>query len=254
MAKICCGIYRGNILVRNRNLQNSFFRSLGNAQLTLNQEQTDIEQESFTTLGGTECKTTYVSSVTLETILTCLSAENLAMAVLGTLSKLTGGTITDEEHEVNSIEAYIPFNQVPDRTQAITVKSEDGSETFVLGEDYALTNAGIRILENSSIPVDGTVIQVSYSYGTNYVIDALTLSQQDFEVIFDGFNAASADKTPVVIKFYNVRFSPAAAIALIAGQEFANLTLTGEVLKDDTRPSGSEFYTLTIGQPNDGIY
>ena len=252
--KMCCALYRGSLAFRNRASANKNFIPFGNAEFTLNQEEAEVTQENFESLGGSACKVVYINSVTLDITAHCLKAENIAMAVLGTLSVLTPDTVTDEEHTVHGVDVIIPFENVPDKAQAITVKDEAGTTTYVLGEDYILTNSGIKIIEGTSIAVDGSVIKVGYTYGANVVIDALTMGQQEFEVIFDGVNVGEAGETPVVIRFPKVKVSPAAALPLIAGQEFTSLEMTGEVLRDETITTGSKFYKLTYGEAAGGTY
>lgn len=253
-SNICCGLYRGTLAIRNRGVAGSSFQSIGNAEFTVNHEITDIEQPNYESLGGTACKVSYINSATMDATLYCMSPENIATAVLGTLTNIEANEVTDEKHEVWSIDAYIPFNNVPDKAESIVVKNESGLTTYDLDKDYILTSSGIKIIEGSTIAVDGSEISVSYVYGNNFQIDALTLSQQEFEVLFDGVNVGEAGEVPVVIRFWKVKFSPAESIAIISGEDFANLPLSGEILSDSSKSTGSKFYKITFGQSSNGAY
>lgn len=251
---ICCGLYRGEIYLQNKRIPNAPLLSVGNAEFTINMETTDIEQANFTSLGGNACKVSYINSMQLALTLHCTSPENLALAFLGEATQLDGGFVEDEEHDVHSVGELIPFENVADKAMSIVVKSENGVTTFVENEDYAVTNAGIKILNSSMI---NSTIKVTYYYGKNYRLEALTMSQQDFYVVFDGVNVGEGGEVPVVMKFYKVKFSPTDSFAVISGDAFASLALNGEVLKDSSIVGGndlSKFLSIEWGQAYSGPY
>src|SRR5690606_8409568 len=119
---------------------------------------------------------------------------------------------------VNAIHELIPFEHVPMKSAPIVVTS--GLTTYQADVDYVLTNAGIQIIEGSTIAL-GSEIEVSYSYGENYFVDAQTVAQKTFLVVLDGMNVGEDGSKPVVLKAWRVKFSPTDSFALIAGTEFA---------------------------------
>lgn len=245
---ICCGLYRGSLYLRNKNKPNAALLPVGNTEFTVTQEMTDIEQPNYQSLGGTNCKVSYMNSMNLEMTLHCISPENMALGFLGTSSQLTETTVSNELHAVNAIHELIAFNHVPKKGLAITVTGPSGTPVYAAGTDYKVTNAGIQIIAGSTIPVLGGNIEVDYTYGDNFRMDAATMGQSDYEVVFDGTNYGEGGERPVVIKFHKVKFSPTDSFAVISGEDFANLAVNGQVMKDETVVSGSQFFNVEWGE------
>lgn len=251
---LCCGLYRGSFFLKDLSDPNGALLPVGNAEATISQELTEIEQPNYQSLGGTNCKVSYVDSVTLELTLHCTNPENLAIAFMGESAQLSGEAVTEEEHAVNAIHELIPFNFVPDKTQPIVVRPAGGGAPYTLNTDYIVTNSGIQIIEGSTIPVDGSSIEVDYTYGNNYKLDAQTIGQKEFMVVLDGFNVGESGEKAVVLKAWKVKFAPTDSFALISGEEFASLALNGEILRDESKTTGSKFFTVEWGVSDNGGY
>ena len=73
-------------------------------------------------------------------------------------------------------------------------------------------------------------IKVSYSYGAYERVEALTESQQDWTLNFDGLNEAEGGQN-VVADLWRLRFGGVQSFDLI-GDEYINLQLTGFLLRD----------------------
>lgn len=250
---LCCGLYRGSFFLKDLSDPNSALLPVGNAEATINQEMTEITQPNFQSLGGSNCKVEYVESVSLDLVLHCTNPENLAIAFMGDYGQLTAGSATDEPHTVNAEMELIPFLHVPNKANPISVKNAAGTTTYVAGTDYVVTNAGIQILEDTTIPM-GSVVEVSYTYGANWFINAQTVSQKEYLVVLDGFNVGEGGERPVVLKAWKVKFAPTDSFALISGTEFAQLNVSGEILRDNSRVAGSKFFTVEWGSEGAGSY
>lgn len=251
---LCCGLYRGSLFIKDLTNPNNPLLPVGNAEMTLTQELAEIEQPNYQSLGGTNCSVAYIDSVSLDLVLRCISPENLAIALMGTSGKKTGTTVTGEEHAVNGIHELIPFENVPDKNAPIVVKNEAGSVTYVEGEDYVVLAGGIQIIDDSSIPVDGSLIQVDYSYGDNYFVDAQTVAQKEYYVVLDGYNYGEGGQRQVVMKAWKVKFSPTDSFQIIGGTDFASLNVSGEILRDESKPTGSKFAKFEWGENVVGAY
>lgn len=252
-SEICCGLYRGRIFLQDRSDASAALLPVGNAELTVNQTLTEINQPNYQSLGGNNCQVSFVENTSFDLVLHCTSPENLALAFLGQAAQRTGATVTDEVHPVNAEGELIPFDFVPNKGATITVTGPSGSPTYVEGTDYVVTNAGIEILHGTSIPVDGSNIEVSYTYGNNWYVDAQTLGQKEYYLVLDGFNAGEGDGgRPFVLKAWKVKFSPAESFAIISGTEFASLSVSGEILRDDSKATGSKFFTIEWGSEGSG--
>lgn len=248
---LCCGLYRGTFYLRDLSSPNAPLLSVGNAEATITQSMTEITTPNYQSLGGNACKVEYPESVGLDLVLHCTSPENLARAFLGETYQKDGGAIVDEEHTVNALYELIAFENVPDKTSIVV--TDELSVAYVVNTDYTVSNAGILITENSSIPL-GSKILVSYQYGKNWKIEAQTVSQKTFEVVLDGVNVGEDGNKAVVLKAWRVRFAPTDSFALISGSNFASINFGGEILRDESKVSGSKFFTIEFGEKAESTY
>lgn len=248
---LCCGLYRGSFYLRDLSDPNGALLPVGNAEANITQALTEITQPNFQSLGGNNCAVSFVDSVNLALTLHCTSPENLALAFMGEYGQKEGGTVVSEEHTVNAVHELVPFEHVPSKTQPITVTS--GATTYILNTDYIVTNAGIQIIEGTTIPM-GSEIQISYSYGENWYVDAQTVAQKTFEVVLDGMNVGEEGSRAAVLKAWRVKFSPTDSFALIAGTEFASIALNGQILRDESKVIGSKFFKVEFGAEISGAY
>ena len=225
--------------------------SVGNAEATITQSMSETTVPNFQSLGGNACSVSYPESVGIDMTLHCTSPDNLARAFLGEAVMKDGGSVIEEEHVVNSIDELVPLNHIPDK--ASIVVEDESANAYTINADYAVTNAGIKVVEGSSIPL-GSTIRVSYTYGKNWIVEAQTVGQKTFEVVLDGANYGEDGTRAVVLKAWRVRLSPTDSFALISGSEFASIALSGEILRDDSRVSGSKFFNVEFATESESVY
>lgn len=248
---LCCGIIRGTFYAREAGT-NAPLLPLGNAEAEITQEMTEITQPNFESLGGDACSVEYPESVNIALTLHCTKPENLALAFLGQATQLAGADVVGETHPVYAEDSLIEFLHLPDQTKPIVVKS--GSTTYVKDTDYAVTNAGIKIIEGTSIPLTGANITVDYTYGANWVVDAQTVGQKTMYIVLDGMNYGGESAKPVKLQAWRVKLAPTESFAIISGTEFASLVLNGKILKDDSKSVGSQFFKLEYASKAQGAY
>lgn len=120
-----------------------------------------------------------------------------------------------------------------DTSDSTAVWQDMGTMVLATGE-FEIYSAGIYIPEGSAkISSTGTPIQVSYTTTAGTSIQTLVSAGDEYRIIFAGTNFARAGK-PLSVEMYRIKFSPPKDLSFI-GDDFAALTLTGTVLKDDTR-------------------
>ena len=204
---------------------------VGNASvLELAIEEETKEQQDYTNPGGgLYDQVSRITGMNANVTLHDLTPENIAIAVRGTTTEVAAGLVEDEEHTAYQ-HGVVALNHVPNLDESVTVKNEAGTETYVLDEDYALGNSVIRILDGDI--ANGTKIKVTYTKQVGRDVEALTVAAKTYRLFWDGINEANGEPMPV--ELYNIRFTPATALALI-GDEFAELQLTAAVLRDETR-------------------
>jgi hypothetical protein len=174
-------------------------------------------------------------------------------AAAGTITALSTGTITDEQ----SLRVSYTHNQIVDEEHEaykgalirlgkidathVVVTSEDGNTTYVDGVAYRRTSGGIVVLADGPI-ADEQTIKVSYRYGRQQVIEALTQGQGEYCLTFDGVNEAENNQS-VVVDLHRIKFGLPQSLAMI-GDDFARMEATGELLLDpaQTGLGASKFY------------
>jgi len=180
-----------------------------------------------------------VSSFTFEATCNDITPQNLGTAFLANADQLGEQEITDEEITSWS-GTRLGFRYIPDPSQPVTVKTDDASPvTLVEGEDYDRTPHGIRIADapvNISFADEDEEITllVSYTRNPQYLIQALTASQQEYELRWEGLNSVDGGN-PTSATYFRAKFSPTSGFQRHGGDDFAELTLSGTILADDTR-------------------
>lgn len=112
-----------------------------------------------------------------------------------------------------------------------------GPTAMVLDTDYTRTPHGLlmaagadaRFPTNAGIP-----IEVGYTRNPQWIIEALVNSGEEYEVIYHGLNATDSGN-PMVGRYFRAKFSPTSGFNRQGGDSFAEMTLTGTVLKDESR-------------------
>ncbi len=207
------------------------------------ESETEELEDYESPAGGTAATSTWIKRVTVSLKLRNISPENLAKAYLGAVSAISGATISAANHTAYK-GAHIVLDHIKPGSVVVTNQAE--STTYVVGTDYTVTNTGIYIAPNSNIG-DASVIRVAYTHGNEQVVEALTSASQEYKIVFSGHNTAQSGRARVVI-LHRVRLSPASESALITGS-FAELDLTGTLIKDASQPSGKSQYFKEILEP-----
>lgn len=242
----CCYIGKGKVYLRRKGVAEAM-RFLGNVtNLTLDISETVKETKDFTQSGGgTDCQVRRIDKVEANMSIQCFSEKNWALAVLGTASAVAAGSIVDEVVTAY-LDGFIKLLHTGPYTNVVVTNSA-GSTTYVANTDYIVTNGGITIPATGSAITAAQSLKVDYDYPAQAKVEAMTGTAPVMEFIFDGVNEAESDKT-VRVQVHKIKFGPVAQLPLIT-DEFGNLTLKGEVLKDTTiTTSGLSQYFVVRAQ------
>jgi hypothetical protein len=114
-----------------------------------------------------------------------------------------------------------------------------GPVALTIDEDFDRTPHGIRIKDtpaNIAYPTADTMIPLTITYQRNpqHMIQALSAAQQLYELRWEGLNAVDGGN-PLHATYFRVKLSPTSGFQRHGGDDFAELTLSGTVLADDTR-------------------
>lgn len=232
----------GRILGRKRGAA-APFREFGNCSaLTLGVEQEVKRLRDFRTpAGGTYNQVDRITGVTLAVTAHDLSPENMALALYGTTEAVAGGAVVDEP-QVAYAGGYVVLEG---QASAITsVKTVDGVTTYTAGTDYIFQHGGLFIPTTSTIAVPSSPttpnIEVSYTEKAGNLVQALTNSAEELELVFLGLNEADSG-SEVTVKVWRAKFAAAQSLNLI-GDDYAALEMTGAALADSSKTGGTSQY------------
>lgn len=191
--------------------------------------------------GGNVASQSAITDVTATLTALSFQPETLALALRALVVTKTGSAVAGETHKAHQ-ERFIKFDNLPDKSQSITVTNSGATVTYAEGTDYQIKQNGIWITENSSIAGSeteaGADIVVNYTSQTSYSIQSITRAAVEYEIYFDGFNDAD-DGKQVAVTCHKVKFSPAQALGLIT-EDFASNAMNFEVLADTSKDGTSE--------------
>lgn len=193
--------------------------------------------------GGTYNEVRRIASVECSMTLHDLSAANLARALYGSTSATATGTVTDESHAGTQKGDFVPTNFLATAITAVKV----GAATKVAGTDYEVRNGGIYILPDGTIANNDTVL-ITYTRAAADVVQALTTSGKEYELLFDGLNEARSGKATRV-NAYRVKIGAVQNLGLI-GEDYAALEVTGKLLKDTSKTGAgvSQYFKIEVQQ------
>lgn len=206
--------------------------SLGNvSKLELSFDEEKKELKNYMTAGGGVLDS-YSRITGVKLAMTCsnFDPEALALAMRGTVTAVAGGVITDEAHADIVIGGFIPFNKIPDMTQAVTVK--EGAVTLVKDLDYTLEGTGLIPLSGGAL-AEGDDLLITYTALAAQKLEALTVSGDTYELQFDGLNEVRSGKS-FRVSAHRIKFSPMKGFGLIA-DEYGEYEMEADILADITK-------------------
>ncbi len=185
---------------------------------------------NYITGAGNRNVTSRVTGVTASFTLYDVSARNLAIVGRGTVRGVAAGAVTTPEaHVCEGLPGeLIPFDNLPDLSVPVVIKSADGVTTYDAGDDYLLTPYGIQLTSGTTITSAG--ITATYTKLKADVVEMLTSAQVELEMYFAGLNAAQGGSpTPARLR----RFKPGLVQQIqLSGTQYAAYQVTGELLAD----------------------
>lgn len=132
-------------------------------------------------------------------------------------------------------------------TDGTAVITNMGVVTLVADTDYEVRAGGVYILPAAKI-TDGAVMECDYTKVAADIVQALTTSAKEYEVVFDGLNEARSGKKTKVTA-WRVKAGALANLGLI-GEDYAVAECKGKLLKDTTKVGAgvSQYFKVEIEQ------
>lgn len=108
----------------------------------------------------------------------------------------------------------------------------------------AITTALTLVVSSAKVVGVGNVITISaaYSYAAQTLVDSLTQPLTDNWLRFEGLNTVNTN-LPVIVEVFRFQNDPLKEMALLS-DTFGEFQLEGTVLRDGTRPSGSQYFRV----------
>ncbi|EIY4766838.1 hypothetical protein MM188_003220 [Vibrio cholerae] len=215
-------------------------RDIGNCSVAeFSIEQETKELPNYRGGGGLADAVTRIKKVQLKITTHTLNQENIAIAVRGTVQAGSVAAVSDAPVKVvlgglTELPAMLDISkEVVVKKDAVVIAAEAGGVV-----NYQLTPAGIMFFAGVA---DGDAVTVSFTPRARNEVQALMNSGKEFRIVFNGMNEAKSG-APSIVRVHRWKPSPAESLSLI-GEDFGELTLTGEVLADTTKPLGkSQFF------------
>ncbi|MFC6838617.1 hypothetical protein [Xanthomonas theicola] len=233
----------GEIHLRKRGAPKPF-RGIGNCSAFSFSPQTNRINllDSTQPGGGNRNSVDRITEVQVSFTMHDFSAENFADVLRGTATNIIAGNAVDEP-VVAYKDGVTPLLNLA--TEITAVKPASGSTTYAKGDDWDIKNGALYIPAGSSItePASGASnLKVSYSFGAAERLQALVNPNEEYELLFLGFNEARSGKK-VRAQAYRVSGGVIGELALIGEQHGAG-TVTGTINKDTSKPAGvSQYFT-----------
>ncbi len=220
------------------------FRPVGNvSSLALAVETTVFEhKESCSGTRGIDLEIVQEINVSMAMTMESLDKDNLALALYGESSEITGASATDEVvalwHDL-----WMPLENIQ-VSDVVVGDDATPTTTYVLDIDYELNlEAGtVKALSTGSI-TNGQSVYLDYTYATQDDVQAVTSGAPPVRMArFEGLNTADEDK-PVVVDIYKASFQPLAELSLI-NEEITQLEVEVKVLADAFKLTGSQYFKI----------
>ena len=190
--------------------------------------------------GGTYAELRRIKQVSLKLKLSDFNATNLARHLRGTISAVDAGSVSDV--------TYMAWRGGLIATPhvgitAVTVKAKTGGATIAAAGNYEVRPEGIYILPTSTDITAPTEVLVSYSYGDQALLEALSAAPAELELRFGGLNEAMSGK-PVVLDIYRASAGLTKNLLLVSSK-LMEMEIECEILSDPTKTGEgiSRFYS-----------
>lgn len=160
---------------------------------------------------------------------------NLALALYGTTTEQTSGTVTAEAlpNPVTIGSLYLLARQ---NVSALVVKDSSGTPKTLPAGQYSLNakHGSLAILDATTGGPYIEPLKVDYAFGAAQSTAMFTQPLPERWVRFEGLNTADGNRE-VVIDLYRVAINPAKELSVIT-EELLKFELSGQVLADTLKP------------------
>lgn len=222
----------------------------GCEELTLNFDETKINQANFQSSGGGNRATVNrVNEATLTAKLQDLNPVNLARSLRAMRAEVTASTVTNELHTARAGGLALLVHLNP---STVVVNAATGGAVIAAADNYEVRPEGLFFFDDSPAIVaakatwvtanptlspdeyPGLAIEVDYAHSGYDVLEVLTRSAPIMEFYFASINEAM-NGLGSGIHLFRCQQGLTQALSLISGSNFATLDIEAEILLDPTK-------------------
>lgn len=169
--------------------------------------------------------------------------DNLAILLQGTAQATVAGTVTAETIAGPLAAGDVFYLQNPGVSNVVIKDSTGTPKTLVLDTDYVIEDAAFGRCRLINIGTYTLPFLADYSYAARKSVGMFTTGQKEYALRYEGVNLAEGN-APIMADYYKVAPDVLAELALItSGNDVAGMQVTGEVLRDTSKP-----HTGVLGQ------
>ncbi len=222
----------------------------GCEELTLNFDETKINQANFQSSGGGNRATVNrVNEATMSAKLQDLNPVNLARSLRALRSEVAAGTVTNEAATARAGGLVLLTHLNP---STVVVNAAPGGAAISAAGNFEVRPEGLFFLDDSTAIAaakatwvtanptlddelfPGLAIEVDYAHSGYDVLEVLTRAAPIMEFYFAGMNEAMAGAGSG-IHLFRCQQGLTQALSLISGSNFATLDIEAEILLDPTK-------------------
>jgi len=181
----------------------------------------------------------YARGVTRETVTLKITGDeytldNLARALLGTVTQITGAGATVTAETITPTPGVLlgRYYDLANRNVTALTDIKQGATTLVLGTDYTadLARGRIYILPTSVTVTPATAVTADYTYGA-YTYNAINVANQGTVDAYVRFIGDPVKGPKFEAEYWHASFTPTGTLGFIQ-DDFGNWTLEGLVIAD----------------------
>jgi len=242
---------QGTVLMASRDVAGNptGFTPIGNCSALSIAIATSVVEHKESTSGarGIDLRLTTEVKASVNVTMESFDIKNLSLGLYGTDTTMAGGAVVSE-----AVTAPLVLGQTValahigvDTVTPLVLTDTGAVTTYVEGTDYTMNPevGSINILVGGSI-VAGQALEATYNYAAYDQVDALTTSQPERWLRFEGLNTASGNKS-VTVDVFKFTADPLAELALIS-EDIGQIQLAGGALADNTKTTGSKYFRQRI--------
>lgn len=155
-------------------------------------------------------------------------------------STVPSTTHTDEEH-IAGVDGTIALDEMPLEITAVVASTGAPAAEFDEDDDWVMTGSGLEVVPGgaleAAIIAAGSAdfkVKVTYTSAAVDVVEALTNSGLELELLFEGENAAGTKKR-IEVRFWKVRLNPASSQDWLNVDDFMGTETTCKVISDPSK-------------------